>query len=186
MALYIILGLVGILILVFGGFFIALYNGLVKLKNNIESAWSDIDVLLKKRYNLIPNLVETVKGYAKHESGIFEKVAKARSQAMQATDPGDKAQREGELTGMLKSLFAVTENYPNLQANQNFLDLQNQLSQVESEIEKSRRFYNGTVKQYNNQIQVFPNNIFAPMFGFKERKFFEVAEAERENVKVEF
>jgi len=168
-------------------FAIAVYNGLIRLKNKTEEAWSDIDVQLKRRYDLIPNLVETVKGYAKHEKKTFEKVAELRSQAMQANTPADKAKADNMLTETLKSLFAVAENYPVLQANQNFLDLQNQLSQTEETIQQARRYYNGNVRDFNIKIETFPNNLIAGSLGFKKFEFFEVAEAkEKENVKVEF
>ena len=174
-------------IVVIVAFIIAVYNSLVSLKNKTQEAWADIDVQLKRRYDLIPNLVETVKGYAKHEKGTFEEVTKLRSAAMQATTPGEKAKAENMLTDTLKSLFALAENYPDLKANQNFLDLQNQLSQIEETIQQSRRYYNGNVRDFNIKIETFPNNTFATMLGFKKFDFFEVAEAkEREAVKVKF
>jgi len=176
-----------IIIIVIVVFAIAVYNGLIRLKNKTQEAWSDIDVQLKRRYDLIPNLVETVKGYAKHEKGTFEKVAELRSAAMQATTPGEKAKADNMLTETLKSLFAVAENYPDLKANQNFLDLQNQLSQIEETIQQARRYYNGNVRDFNIKIEVFPNNLFAGIMGFKKFEFFEVGSAqEKENVKVEF
>jgi len=169
------------------GFAVAVYNGLIRLKNKTEEAWADIDVQLKRRYDLIPNLVETVKGYAKHEKGTFEKVAELRSEAMQAKTPGEKAKADNMLTETLKSLFAVAENYPDLKANQNFLDLQSQLSQIEETIQQSRRYYNGNVRDFNIKIETFPNNLIVGIMGFKKFEFFEVAEAkERENVKVAF
>lgn len=168
-------------------FAIGVYNGLIRLKNKTEEAWSDIDVQLKRRYDLIPNLVETVKGYAKHEKGTFEKVTELRNLAMKADTPADKAKTNNMLTDTLKSLFAVAENYPELKANQNFLDLQNQLSQIEETIQQSRRYYNGNVRDFNIKIEVFPNNLFAGMMGFKKFEFFEVGnEKEKENVKVSF
>lgn len=183
MITWIILAVVVLVLL----FTIGVYNGLIRLKNKTEEAWSDIDVQLKRRYDLIPNLIETVKGYAKHEKGTFEKVAEMRSQAMQAETPAEKAKTENMLTETLKSLFAVAENYPDLKANQNFLDLQNQLSQVEETIQQSRRYYNGNVRDFNIKIEVFPNNLFAGIMGFKKFEFFEIADSkERENVKVEF
>src|SRR5256714_8024839 len=163
-----------------------MYNSLVQLRVRSESAWSDIDVQLKRRHDLIPNLVETVKGYAAHEKGTFENIAKFRSQAMQATTPADKAQAEGQLSGALKSLFAVAENYPQLQASQEFTTLQGSLSQTEDSIQNSRRYYNAVVRDLNTQIQVFPTNILAGMFGFQQRQFFETAEADREPVAVKF
>jgi len=166
---------------------IAIYNSLIKLRNRTDEAWSDIDVQLKRRYNLIPNLVETVKGYAKHERELFEKVTKARTAAMGAQAPGDKAQAENMLTGALKSLFAVAENYPDLKANQNFLELQRELSDTENKIQAARRFYNGNVRDFNIKIETFPNNLVAGTLNFKKRDFFELeSKEEKEPVKVEF
>jgi len=165
---------------------IAVYNGLIKLKNRVDEAWSDIDVQLKRRYNLIPNLVNTVKGYASHERELFEKVTQARTAAMGAQTPGEKEKAENMLSGTLKSLFAVAENYPDLKANQNFLELQRELSDTENKIQASRRFYNGNVRDFNTKIQIFPNNIIAGMLKFVEREFFEAEGEEKENVKVEF
>lgn len=165
---------------------IAMYNGLVRSRNRVDEAWSDIDVQLKRRYDLIPNLVNTVKGYATHEKGLFESVTEARTRAMNAGTTEDRAQAENMLSGTLKSLFAVAENYPDLKANQNFLELQRELSDTENKIQASRRFYNGNVMDFNTKIQVFPTNVFAGMFNFTKRDFFEAAEAEKENVKVEF
>ncbi len=166
---------------------IAIYNGLVKLRNRTDEAWSDIDVQLKRRYNLIPNLIETVKGYAKHERELFEKVTKARTAAMGAQDPSERAEKENILSGTLKSLFAVSENYPDLKANQNFLELQRELTDTENKIQAARRFYNGNVRDINIKIEQFPNNLIAGALGFKKRDFFEVeGEVEREPVKVEF
>lgn len=165
---------------------IGMYNGLIRLKNRVDEAWSDIDVQLKRRYDLIPNVVNTVKGYATHERELFEKVTEARTRAMGASGASDKAEAENMLSGALKSLFAVSENYPDLKANQNFLELQRELSDTENKIQASRRFYNTNVMDFNTKIQVFPTNIFAGMLGFMKRDFFEAAENERENVKVEF
>ncbi len=166
---------------------IAIYNGLIKLKNRTNEAWSDIDVQLKRRYNLIPNLVETVKGYAQHERELFEKVTQARTAAMGAQNTEEKVQTENMLTGALKSLFAVAENYPDLKANQNFLELQKELSDTENKIQASRRFYNGNVRDFNIKIEKFPENLVANMLGFKKKDFFETEEqAEREPVKVSF
>ncbi len=166
---------------------IAVYNGLIRLRNRTDEAWSDIDVQLKRRYDLIPNLVNTVKGYAKHERELFEKVTKARTAAMGAQAPGDKAQAENMLTGALKSLFAVAEDYPDLKANTNFLELQRELSDTENKIQAARRFYNGNVRDFNTKIQVFPNNMMVGMLNFKAYDFFELEEAEaKEPVKVEF
>ncbi len=165
---------------------IAVYNGLIKLKNRVDEAWSDIDVQLKRRYNLIPNLVSTVKGYAAHEKELFEKVTEARANAMKAEAPAEKEKAENMLSGALKSLFAVAENYPDLKANQNFLELQRELSDTENKIQASRRFYNGNVRDFNTKIQIFPNNIIAGMLKFTQREFFEAEGEEKENVKVEF
>ncbi len=165
---------------------IGLYNGLIKLKNRVDEAWSDIDVQLKRRYDLIPNLIETVKGYAKHEKGVLESVTEARTRAMGASDPKDQIEAENMLSGTLKSLFAVSENYPDLKANENFLELQRELSDTENKIQASRRFYNGNVRDFNIKIQTFPNNTIAGILNFKERDFFEAGEEEKKNVKVKF
>src|SRR2546426_9765850 len=161
---------------------IGMYNSLVQLRVRCDSAWSDIDVQLKRRHDLIPNLVETVKGYAAHEKGTFENIAKFRSQAMQASTPADKAAAENQLTGALKSLFAVAENYPELKASEEFTQLQNSLSQTEDAIQNSRRYYNAVVRDFNTKIQSFPTNILAGMFGFTQRQFFETTETDREPV----
>jgi len=181
--LWIILGIIAIIIF----WLIAVYNGLIKLKNRTDEAWSDIDVQLKRRYDLIPNLVETVKAYARHESSTFQKITQARSAAMQARGPAEKAKAENMLSNTLKSLFAVAENYPDLKATQNFLQLQDELTDTENKIQASRRFYNGNVRDFNTKIQVFPNNLIANTLGFKKYEFFEVgAPEEREVVKVKF
>jgi LemA protein len=183
MALIIILVLIGLAVLILAG----MYNSLVQLRVRADSAWSDIDVQLKRRHDLIPNLVETVKGYAAHEKGTFENIAKFRSMAMQATGPADKAQAESQLTGALKSLFAVAENYPQLQASQEFTALQGSLNSVEDNIQNARRYYNAVVRDYNTRVQSFPTNILAGMFGFSARQFFEMENAaDRENVAVKF
>src|SRR5471030_550654 len=156
---------------------IAMYNSLVQLRVRCDNAWSDIDVQLKRRHDLIPNLVETVKGYATHEKSTFENIAKFRSQAMQATTPGDKAEAENQLSGALKSLFAVAENYPQLKASEEFTQLQGSLSQTEDTIQNARRYYNAVVRDLNTKIQSFPSNLIAGMFGFQARQFFEVTEA---------
>jgi LemA protein len=179
---WVILGIV-VLILVF---VVGMYNTLVQLRVRADSAWSDIDVQLKRRHDLIPNLVETVKGYAAHEKGTFENIAKFRSQAMQATTPADKAVAENQLTGALKSLFAVAENYPQLKASEEFTQLQGSLSQTEDAIQNSRRYYNAVVRDLNTRIQSFPTNILAGMFGFQLRQFFEVDQVDREPVAVKF
>jgi len=166
---------------------IAIYNGLIKSKTRTEEAWSDIDVQLKRRYNLIPNLVNTVQGYAQHERELFEKVTQARTQAMQAGSAGEKAKAENALTGTLKSLFAVAENYPQLKASDNFAKLQEELADTENKIQAARRFYNGNVRDFNIKLQVFPSNIIANSLGFKEKEFFEIEEEkERKNVEVKF
>ncbi len=166
---------------------IGMYNGLIRLKNKAEEAWSDIDTQLKRRYDLIPNLVETVKGYASHEKETFQRVTEARTAAMGAQTVEEKQQAENMLTGALKSLFAVSENYPELKANENFMQLQQTLKEVEEHIQLSRRYYNSTVRELNTKIEVFPSNIIANMFGFEKREFFEVeTEEERQNVKVSF
>jgi len=170
----------------FAAVFVVIYNGLVQLRNRASEAWSDIDVQLKRRYDLIPNLVNTVKGYAAHESGVFQKVTEARTQAMQAGSAADKAQAENMLSQTLKSLFAVAEAYPDLKANTNFLELQRELSDTENKIQAARRFYNGNVLELNNKIDMFPSNIIAGMFSFSKRDFFEVADGEKEPVKVAF
>ncbi len=181
-----ILLIVGVIVIAIIIFAISVYNSLVVLRNKADEGWADIDTQLKRRWDLIPNMVETVKGYAKHEAGVFEEVTKARSTAMQAESPKERAEAENMLTGTLKSLFAVAENYPDLKANQNFLDLQDTLTEIEEHIQMSRRYYNGTVKDYNTKIQIFPNNLVAGILGFKEREYFKIAEEERKNVKVSF
>ncbi|MGD0918165.1 MAG: LemA family protein [Thermodesulfobacteriota bacterium] len=167
---------------------IAIYNKLVRLKNTVKSSWSDIDVQCKKRYDLVPNLVETVKGYASHEKAVFEKVAQARSMAMQATSPAEMAKAENMLRDTLKSLFAVAEAYPELKANANFLQLQSQLQELENNIEYARRYYNAVVRDYNILIESFPSNLIASQFGFRQEELFqlEAPEAERKPVKVSF
>ena len=163
------------------------YNRLISLVNQAKEAWSDIAVQLKRRYDLIPNLVETVKGYATHESGAFENVTKARAAAMGAVAPADKAQAENQLTGALKSLFAVSEAYPELKANQNFLQLQKELGDTEDKIQASRRFYNTSVMTLNTAIQSFPGNLIASAFGFMQMDLFELADATHaEPVNVQF
>ena len=173
-----------ILVLVIG--FIVIYNGLVRAKVRVDEAWSDIDVQLKRRYDLIPNLIETVKGYAKHEKTVFEKVTEARTKSMQARSLDEKGKAENMLSDTLKSLFAVAENYPQLKANENFLELQKELTDTEDKIQASRRFYNGTVRDYNTKIQVFPTNLFAGMLGYTSREFYQAEEGDKEPVKVDF
>lgn len=167
--------------------FVSIYNGLVTLKNRVDEAWSDIDVQLKRRYDLIPNLVETVKGYATHERELFEKVTEARTRAMAAGSVAEKGEAENFLTGTLKSLFAVSENYPQLRANENFLELQRELTDTEDKIQASRRFYNGNVRDFNTKLEVFPDTIVANMLAYKKRDFFEIENpVEKEPVKVKF
>ena len=180
--IWILLGIVGVVVL----WLIAVYNGLITQKNRTKEAWSDIDVQLKRRYDLIPNLVESVKGYAKHEKELLNEVTKARTEAMQTKGLADKAAKENMLSETIKSLFAVAENYPDLKANQNFLHLQEELSDTENKIEAARRFYNGNVRDFNIKIQVFPNNMVANQLGFKEFELFEAQAGEKEPVKVEF
>jgi LemA protein len=165
---------------------IGMYNSLVQLRVRCDSAWSDIDVQLKRRHDLIPNLVETVKGYAAHEKGTFENIARFRSQAIEATTPETKAVAENQLSGALRGLFAVAENYPQLKASEEFTQLQGSLSQTEDTIQNARRYYNAVVRDLNTKIQSFPTNILAGMFGFQQRQFFEIEAADREPVAVKF
>lgn len=167
---------------------IAVYNSLIRSRLRVDEAWSDIEVQLKRRYDLIPNLVSAVKGYAAHERGVFEEVTAARTQAMAAQSPHDKLAKENMLTGALKSLFAVAENYPDLKANQNFLSLQADLTDTENKIQAARRFYNGNVRDFNTKLQVFPTNVIAGTLGFSAREFFDIDETgpEGQAVKVEF
>src|SRR3954462_10258640 len=182
MAWVILAVVVGIL-----AFVMMAYNSLVQLRVRADSAWSDIDVQLKRRHDLIPNLVETVKGYAAHEKGTFENIAKYRSAAMQATSPADLAAAEGKLTAALRGLLAVAENYPQLRASEEFTSLQNHLSQTEDNIQNARRYYNAVVRDYNTRMQTFPANMLAGPLGFKTRQFFELdSPADRENVAVKF
>jgi LemA protein len=162
------------------------YNGLVSLRNRIENAWAQIDVQLKRRYDLIPNLVETVKGYAAHERETLEAVVQARNVAMAAQGPHDQAEAENLITGALKSVFALSEAYPDLKANENFLNLQEELTGTEGRIAYARQFYNDTVYRYNTKIQSVPSNVIAKQFGFAEREYFEVDDAARGNVQVDF
>lgn len=187
----ILLGLI-VMIIVVG---VGIYNTLVKMRVRVDEAWSDIDVQLKRRYDLIPNLVETVKGYAKHESQTLQDVMEARSKATSITvdashataaDMAALAGAQQGLSGALGKLFAVAENYPDLKANQNFLQLQNDLTDTEDKIQAARRFYNGTVRDYNTKVETVPSNIVANIFSFVKREFFEIADNEKENVKVQF
>lgn len=175
------------LILILAVWIIAVYNSLITLRNRTDEAWSDIDVQLKRRYDLIPNLVETVKGYASHERETLEKVTQARNMAMSAEGKHDKAEAENMLSQTLKSLFAVAENYPDLKASQNFLQLQDDLKDTEDKIQAARRFYNANVRDFNTKIQIFPNNVIAGQLNFEKYEFFEIEnEKERENVQVKF
>jgi LemA protein len=167
------------------GFF-AIYNSLVKLREQADSAWADIDVQLKRRYDLIPNLVETVKGYASHEKGTFEAVVQARSAAMGAQGPAAQAEAENMLSGALKSLFALAEAYPDLKAAGGFRDLQGSLSEMEDAVQQARRYYNAVVRDFNTKVQQVPSNLVARAFNFREREFFEISEAERSVPKVDF
>jgi len=182
--LYIVLAVIVAFVL----YLIFKYNGFVTLKTRTQEAWADIDVQLKRRYDLIPNLVNTVKGYATHESGTFEKITEARSKAMQAGTLAEKGEAENALTGTLKSLFAISEAYPDLKANTNFIQLQNELSDTENKIMASRRFYNGNVRDFNTGVQMFPGNIIAGMFKFTALEFFELEadSAEKNPVEVKF
>ena len=176
-----------VLIILIAIWVIAVYNGLVVLKNQVKNAWAQIDVQLKRRYDLIPNLVETVKGYAAHEAGTLEKVIKARQQAVNLGDNvKERAIAENALSGALKSLFAVAENYPDLKANQNFLQLQEELTSTENKIGFARQFYNDSVLTYNNKKEIFPSNIIATVFNFENRDFFETAGEEKNAPQVKF
>lgn len=176
-----------IIILVLLGLWLILsYNGLIALRNRSDEAWSDILVQMKRRYDLIPNLVNTVKGYASHESSVFENVTNARAAAMGASTLEEHAKAESALTGTLKTLFAVSENYPALQASQNFLELQHELRDAEDKIQAARRFYNGNARAYNTSLQSFPTNIMAGMFAFTKKEFFEMAENEKAVPEVKF
>lgn len=175
----------GIVVLI-GVIGVGYYNTFVKLRNQTDEAFSTMDVYLKKRYDLIPNLVEVVKQYASHERETLEKVVSARNMAMGAQNIDEKAQNENMLSGTLKTLFAISENYPDLKADSSFLNLQNQLTGIENEISQARKYYNGAVRMLNTKIEMFPSNIVAGIGGFKKYPFFTVDEAERENVKVQF
>lgn len=181
--LWIILGvIVGLIIL----WIIGTYNSLISFRNRVKDAWSQIDVQLKRRFDLIPNLVETVKGYKKHESETLENVIKARNTYLTATLPEDQMKADGELTQAISKLFALSESYPELKANTNFMELQRELNETENKIAMSRQFYNDIVMQYNNKVEMVPSNIVASIFNFKKEVFFEASSTEKENVKVEF
>ncbi len=181
-ALIVILVIVVLLII----WMISTYNGLVVLRNRVKDQWAQIDVQLKRRFDLIPNLIETVKGYTKHESETLEAVVKARNSYTTAVTPTDQMKADGELTQAISKLFALSESYPDLKANTNFQQLQAELTETESKIASARQFYNDTVLQYNNKTEVVPSNIVASIFKFKKEAFFEANETERENVKVQF
>jgi len=179
----VIVGLIGIVAIILA----VLYNRLVRLRNTAESSWSDIDVQLKKRYNLVPNLVDTVKAYAKHEKEVFTRVTEARNAAMQAGSPDEAGPKENMFKETLKSLFAVAEAYPELKANDNFLRLQGQFQELENNIEAARRYYNAVVRDYNTMTESVPTNIIASMFGFKRKEFFELESAdERKPIRGDF
>ena len=180
--LYIIIAIVVLIVL----WIIAVFNGLIRLRNRTDEAWSDIDVQLKRRYDLIPNLIETVKGYAVHEKQAFENVTNARAKAISAQGIEEKAKAENALSNTLKTLFAVAEAYPNLKANTNFLELQRELSDTENKIQAARRFYNGNVRDLNIKIETFPSRIIAGMLNFKKREFFEAEKKEKEVPEVRF
>ena len=178
--------IIGVVVVLIALYVVSTYNGLVSLKNRVQDQWSQIDVELKRRFDLIPNLVNTVKGYAKHESETLENVIKARNSYLSASTPEGQMEADGELTNAINHLFALSESYPDLKANENFKDLQGQLKDTEDKISYARKFYNDTALQLNNKIEMFPSNIIAKMFNFKKVEFFKANEAERENVKVEF
>jgi len=183
MGVWIVIGIVVLLVLAY----IGMYNSLVSLRNQVKNAWAQIDVQLKRRHDLIPNLIETVKGYVKHERDTLENITKARTNAMQASGAAAAGKAEGELSGAISKLMLVVENYPELKANQNFLALQEELSSTENKVGFSRQFYNDSVLRFNTKTQTFPSNIVANMFGFKQAEFFEIQVAtEREAPKVQF
>ncbi len=182
--MWIFIGIIAIVVVAI----IFVYNGLIRSKNRVDEAWSDIEVQLKRRYDLIPNLVNTVKGFAAQESGVLERVTEARTRAMGAQTPEESAKDENMLSGTLKSLFAVSENYPDLKSNANFMQLQTDLTDTENKIQASRRFYNGNVRDFNTKVEVFPTNLFASMLGFSKRAFFDIDDngPEAQNVEVKF
>ncbi len=174
------------ILVIFILYIVLTYNKLVVLRNRVKDQWAQIDVQLKRRFDLIPNLVNTIKGYTKHESETLENVIKARNTFLSASTKEEEMKADGELTNAITKLFALSESYPDLKANQNFIDLQEELTSTENKISASRQFYNDTVLNLNNKIEMFPSNIIAGMFHFKKESFYEVNEQERENVKVEF
>jgi len=186
MSTLIVLVVIVAIVVVVGLVFVGMYNGLVRSRNRVKEAWSGIDVQLRRRASLVPNLVETVRGYAEHERGTFEEVTRARAQLEQAGTPGDAAQANNMLTGALRHLFAVAENYPQLQAAENFRQLQTELSDIEEKIAFARQFYNTNVLDYNNRLQTVPTVFIARMFGFAPEEFFEADEEGRAEVKVDF
>ena len=177
---------VGVIVLLIVGFIVANYNALIQLRNKVRDQFSQIDVQLKKRADLIPNLVETIKGYTKHEKGTLEDVIKARNTYLTANTVEEKGKADKEMTSALNKLFALAESYPDLKANENFLDLQAQLKECEEKISYARQFYNDSVLSYNNKCEMVPSNIVAGLFHFEKEKFFEASEEDRKNVKVEF
>ena len=181
-AIIIILVIVVLLI----GWVFGTYNGLIQLRNKVKDQWAQIDVVLKRRFDLIPNLVETVKGYAKHEKETLDSVIKARNTYVSATTPEDQMKADGELTQAISKLFALSESYPDLKANENFQQLQKELTETEDKIQYARQFYNDVVMKYNNKVEMIPSNIIANIFGFKKETFFEASEDERKNVEVKF
>ncbi len=177
--------IIGVIVLIIG-YVVLTYNKLIALRNRVKDQWAQIDVQLKRRFDLIPNLVETVKGYAKHEKETLEAVITARNTFLSATTPEEEMASNNQLTGALNKLFALAESYPDLKANESFMDLQGQLGETENKIAAARQFYNDTVLMYNNKVQMIPSNIVASLFKFKSESFFEAQEAERENVQVKF
>ena len=183
---YIILGIIIFVIILLVSWIIKTYNNLVQLRNKVKDQWSQVDVQLKRRFDLIPNIVETVKGYAKHEKDTLTAVIEARNIAVSATNPADEMNADNKLSGALSRLFALTEAYPELKADKNFQDLQENLKDVEDKIAFARQFYNDTVLKYKNAIEMFPANLIAGLLGFKQEQFFQATEEEKENVKVQF
>lgn len=181
-----VLGIIIIVLVVLASFIVSNYNGLVQARNKVRDQFSQIDVQLKKRADLIPNLVETVKGYAKHEEGTLEKVIQARNTYLTADSVDDKVKASGEMSSAISKLFALAESYPDLKANTNFLDLQTQLKEIEDKIGYARQFYNDAVLMYNNKTEMFPSNIIASLFGFKGETFFKAEEEDKKNVEVKF
>ena len=179
---YVVIGVVALI----GFWLLITFNSLISLRNRVKEAWSQIEVQLKRRSSLIPNLVETVKGYAKHEKEVFENVTKARSALMGASDPGHKAAANDMLTGALKSLFAVAEDYPDLKASENFKELQQEISDTETKVAASRQFYNTNVLDLNNSLEMFPSSLVGSMFGFKREEFFKATEEEKKDIEVKF